>query len=79
MCLDRSVEERIKMDVIRACQGTFEKLKLAVSSKPMLCLPNFDLPYEVHMDASDKALSGDLVQEEHSMVFESRKFKDPEQ
>lgn len=42
-------------------------------------LPDFNLPFEVHTDALDKALRGMLVQEKHPIAFESRKLKDTEQ
>ncbi|RVW92103.1 Retrovirus-related Pol polyprotein from transposon 297 [Vitis vinifera] len=45
----------------------------------MLRLPDLDLPFEVQIDASDRALGGVLVQEGHSVVFESRKLNNAEQ
>ena len=51
-----------------ACQEAFDKLKVAVSSEPVLRLPDFGLPFEVHTDASDKAIGGVLVQEKHSVA-----------
>jgi hypothetical protein len=54
------------------CQAAFDKLKVAVASEPVLHLPNFELPFEVHTDASDKAIGGVLVQEGHHVAFESR-------
>ena len=61
------------------CAEAFEKLKVAVSSEPVLRLPDFELPFEVHTDASDRALGGVLVQEGHPVAFESMKLKDTEQ
>lgn len=49
----------------------FEKLKGAMSSESVLCLPDFELPFEVHIDASDRAIGGVLVQD-HPMAFKSR-------
>ena len=45
----------------------------------MLCLPDFELPFEVHMDASDKVIGGVLVQEKHLVAYESRKLNDAKQ
>ena len=57
-----------------ACQEAFEKLKVVVSSEPVLRLPDFELPFEVHTDASDKAIGGVLVQKKHHVAYESRKL-----
>lgn len=61
------------------CQEAFDKLKSAVASEPVLKLPDFELPFEVHTDASDRAIGGVLVQEGHPIAFESRKLKEAEQ
>ena len=45
-----------------------------MASEPVLRLPSFELPFEVHTDASAKALGGVLVQEGHPVAFESRKL-----
>ena len=57
----------------------FEGLKKAISTEPVLWLPDLDLPFEVQTDASDRALGGVLVQEGHPMAFESRKLNNTEQ
>lgn len=49
----------------------FEKLKITISSEPILKLTNFDAPFEVHMNASAKAVDRVLMQEgnpSHSRV-----------
>lgn len=61
------------------CQEAFDKLKHAVASEPVLRLPDFELPFEVHTDASDRALGGVLVQDVPPVAFESRKLKEEEQ
>ena len=63
----------------KECQSAFDKLKLVVSSEPVLCLPDFEKPFEVHNDASDRALGGVLVQEGHPIAFEIRKLKEAKQ
>ncbi|RVW18515.1 Retrovirus-related Pol polyprotein from transposon 17.6 [Vitis vinifera] len=61
------------------CQMAFESLKEAISTEPVLRLPDLDLPFEVQTDASDRALGGVLVQEGHPVAFESRKLNNAEQ
>ncbi|KAL0302195.1 UNVERIFIED_CONTAM: Retrovirus-related Pol polyprotein from transposon.6 [Sesamum angustifolium] len=61
-----------------ACDDAFRSLKQAISSQPVLKLPQFDKPFEVQVDASDRALGGVLVQDKHPVAFESRKLKDAE-
>jgi len=60
------------------CQGAFEALKRAVTEEPVLTLPEFSKPYEVHTDASDFAIGGMLMQEGHPVAYESRKLNDTE-
>ncbi|XP_059626952.1 uncharacterized mitochondrial protein AtMg00860-like [Cornus florida] len=43
------------------CQKAFEMLKQALSTEPVLRLPDFGLPFEVHTDASNRAIGGVLV------------------
>lgn len=63
----------------KQCEEAFQNLKNAIASEPILKLPDFELPFEVHTDASDKAIGGVLVQEGHPVAFESRKLNDAEQ
>ena len=60
------------------CQAAFDKLKVAISSEPILKLPDFSQPFEVVTDASDKAVGGVLQQGGHPIAFESWKLKDAE-
>ena len=56
----------------------FEKLKAVMSSELVLRLLNFELPFEVHTDSSDKAIGGVLVQEKHLVAYERRKLNEAE-
>ena len=42
----------------------------------MLALPNHTKVFEVHMDASEFAIEGVLMQDRHLIAFESRKLND---
>ena len=61
------------------CQAVFQKLKDAITSEPVLRLPDLELPFEVHTDASNRALVGVLVQEGHLMAYKSRTLDAAEQ
>lgn len=56
----------------------FENLKQAISREPVLALPDFGQPFEVHTDASDFAIGGVLMQARHPIAFESRKLSETE-
>jgi len=45
-------------------QDIFEKLKDILTSPPILAYPNFELPFELHVDASMQALGAVLYQEQ---------------
>lgn len=59
-------------------QVAFERLKMAMTTRPVLSLPDLQKPFEVETDASDFAIGGVLTQEGHPVAFESRKLKDAE-
>ena len=61
------------------CQMAFEGLKEAISTESVLRFPDLDLPFEVQTDSLDRALGGVLVQEGHTVAFESRKLNNAEQ
>ena len=60
------------------CQAAFESLKKAVMEEPVLRLPDVTMPFELHTDASDFAIGGVLMQDEHPIAFESRKLNETE-
>ena len=50
----------------------FQQLKEVVSTKPVLKLPNFRLPFELHTNTSNRrAIGGVLVQDKHPIAIES--------
>jgi len=42
----------------------------------ILALANLNKPFELHIDASDFTIRGVLMQEDHTVAFESQKFND---
>jgi len=51
--------------------AAFQALKLAVTSTPVLCLPDFSLDFVVECDTSTYAF-GVVLQDKHSVAFFSR-------
>ncbi|KAJ7971439.1 Retrotransposon protein, putative, Ty3-gypsy subclass [Quillaja saponaria] len=60
------------------CQTAFEDMKLAMINDPVLALPDISKPFEVQTDASDYALGGVLLQENHHVAYESHKLSQAE-
>ncbi|XP_039056283.1 uncharacterized protein LOC120199174 [Hibiscus syriacus] len=60
------------------CQSAFDEIKLAMTSKPVLVLPDHTKPFEVFIDASDISIGGVLMQEGHPVAYESRKLNETE-
>lgn len=52
-------------------KASFDKLKTTIATELVLKLPNFEAPFEVYTDASNRAVGGVLVQEGYSVALES--------
>jgi hypothetical protein len=55
-------------------QDCFEAIKTALANAPTLKLPDFDIPFEVLVDASNIALGAVLIQEARPCAYESKKL-----
>ncbi|XP_054793649.1 uncharacterized protein LOC129299213 [Prosopis cineraria] len=60
------------------CQDAFNKLKQMVAQEPVMSLPDYSKPFEVHTDTSDFTIGSVLMQERHPIAYESRKLNDTE-
>ena len=65
------------------CEKAFNLLKIALITRPVLKLPNFDKPFIVQVDASERGLGAVLCQKdeqgrEHPVVYASRKLLERE-
>ncbi|XP_055835195.1 uncharacterized protein LOC129903678 [Solanum dulcamara] len=77
-----SLMDLLKKDVLWVWSdkhdSAFKMLKEVIASEPILRLSDFELPFEVHTNASNKDVGGVLVQEGHPVAFESRKLNNAE-
>lgn len=53
-------------------QHAFETLKLALSSTPVLALPDFDASFEIDTDACDNGVGAVLSQRDHPIAYFSK-------
>lgn len=53
-------------------EQAFQDLKKALSSAPVLALPNFQLPFTVETDASDSGIGAVLTQNGHPIAYLSK-------
>lgn len=53
-------------------EATFIKLKEAMASTPVLAMPDFKKPFEVHTDACDLGIGVVLLQDGHPIAYLSK-------
>lgn len=55
-------------------QAAFEKLKIAMSTTPILALPNFQEPFTIETDACDLGIGAVLMQHDQPVAYLSKAF-----
>lgn len=59
-------------------QECFDKFKELMTSCPVLALPDFSKPFELHYGAFGEGVGVLLMQDKHLISYESRKLRGPE-
>lgn len=60
--LNALTRKSVRFQWTQECQQAFDTLKKALISAPILAYPNFTLPFQLHVDASDTAIGYVLAQ-----------------
>ena len=55
-------------------EKSFDALTIALSTTPVMAIPDPTLPFVVMTDASDQAIGGVLMQNNRVIAFDSKKF-----
>lgn len=81
--LTQLTRKGVKFKWEEVAQEAFDTLKEALLKAPVLQLPNFSEPFEVHTDTSIQALGGVLIQRSsdgvpHAVAYWSRVLKEAE-
>lgn len=66
--------EKGAFEWLESTQQCFEHFKQLMSSCPMLALPDFIKPFEMHCDTKGDGIGTVLMQEKHPIAHESRKL-----
>ena len=56
----------------------FETFKLALTSPPVLALPDFSIPFVIKCNASSTRIGAMLMQRNHPVAYISQELKDPD-
>lgn len=77
--LTHLLKKEVKFKWTPECDEAFKNLKNALSSDPILKMPDYDLPFELHTDGSFIAIGSALMQRHndtlHPVAYFSRKLR----
>ena len=79
LVLTRMLRKDRAWEWLLECQKAFEDIKTALTTAPVLALPDFSKPFDVVCDASGLGLGAVLLQDGQPIAFESRQFSSAEQ
>lgn len=74
----KDVAHRAELPWDATCQASFEALKVALTTAPVLAMPEEHKHYEIWADASVHGVGAVLLQEGRPIYYESRKFSPAE-
>lgn len=81
-CLNELRKKNKRFYWSEECQSSFDKLKEAIINPPVLAIPDYNLPFILQCDASDRAAGAVLLQENNGetypVAYYSKKFSDSE-
>ena len=60
-------------------EKAFENIKRAIAKQTVLTFPDFSIPFQIHVDASEYQLGGVVSQEGKPIAFYSRKLSQTQQ
>jgi transposase InsO family protein len=76
--LNKATRKNIKFEWTAEAHEAFLQLKAALIAAPVLVTPQWDKPFTIHVDASDKAMGAVLTQgdgeDEHPIAYMSKKW-----
>ena len=68
------ISGKVKWKWTNEHQTAFDEMKRVITRETLLAYPNFNKPFDIHMDASLQQLGACISQDGHSIAFYSQKL-----